>query len=61
MMVPISKIVQARRRLNSVISHTPLVLSPHLCEATGCEVYLKSENLQITGAYKIRGAIKFLH
>ena len=56
MMVPISKIVQARRRLNSVISHTPLVLSPHLCEATGCEVYLKSENLQITGAYKIRGA-----
>ncbi|MGE0355123.1 MAG: threonine/serine dehydratase [Gemmatimonadales bacterium] len=37
------------------LRHTPLEHSPDLSEATGAEVYLKLENLQITGSFKPRG------
>ena len=46
----------ARRVLDGVISPTHLVHSPAFSKASGNHVYLKPENLQITGAYKIRGA-----
>ena len=36
--------------------NTPFSYAPHLSEASGCEVYLKKENLQNTGAFKLRGA-----
>lgn len=36
---------------------TPLYLSPSLCEANGCRVYLKREDLNHTGAHKINNAI----
>lgn len=35
---------------------TPLIYSDHLSEHSGCNVYLKCENLQTTGSFKIRGA-----
>ena len=35
---------------------TPFAFAPRLSEECGCEVFLKKENLQITGAFKIRGA-----
>ena len=35
---------------------TPLVHSPALSEATGADVWLKCENLQVTGSFKVRGA-----
>lgn len=46
----------ARRVLDGVINPTHLVHSPAFSAASGNQVYLKPENLQITGAYKIRGA-----
>jgi threonine dehydratase len=39
-----------------VVEHTPTMHSEALSEATGADVHLKLENLQRTGAFKIRGA-----
>ncbi|PSG96653.1 threonine ammonia-lyase [Thermoplasmatales archaeon SW_10_69_26] len=39
-----------------VVEHTPTMQSEALSEATGADVHLKLENLQRTGAFKIRGA-----
>ena len=47
---------QARGVLSGVISSTGLVYSDAFSTATGNQVYLKPENMQVTGAYKIRGA-----
>ena len=46
----------ARKVLEGVINPTPLVHSPAFSAACGNHVYIKPENLQVTGAYKIRGA-----
>lgn len=46
----------ARKVLDGVISPTHLIPSPAFSKATGNQVYLKPENMQVTGAYKIRGA-----
>ena len=46
----------ARNVLSGVITNTGLVPSKALSKATGNNVYLKPENMQVTGAYKIRGA-----
>ncbi len=50
------KIEEARRRVKGVILKTPIVYSDTLSRLTGKEVYLKLENLQKTGSFKIRGA-----
>ncbi|MEO1954140.1 MAG: threonine ammonia-lyase [Campylobacterales bacterium] len=55
-MLGIEKIYQARERIKGIISDTPFSYAPHLSDLSGCEVFLKKENLQITGAFKIRGA-----
>ena len=55
-MIALSEIVQAKRRISSVVNKTPFALAPLLSEEVGAEVYLKKENLQLTGAYKLRGA-----
>ncbi|HWS43139.1 MAG TPA: threonine ammonia-lyase [Pseudoflavonifractor sp.] len=46
----------AGRVLSGVISNTDLVYSTAFSRATGNNVYIKPENMQVTGAYKIRGA-----
>lgn len=46
----------ARRALKNIIHHTPLIPSRTLSMKTGGPVYLKAENLQRTGSFKIRGA-----
>ena len=46
----------ARNILHGVIRPTPLIHSPYLSRLSGNNVYLKPENMQVTGAYKIRGA-----
>ena len=46
----------ARNVLSGVITNTGLVPSTALSKASGNNVYLKPENMQVTGAYKIRGA-----
>lgn len=46
----------ARNVLKGIINTTHLIESPAFSKATGNFVYLKPENMQVTGAYKIRGA-----
>ena len=55
-MLDIKKIYEAKERIKDVVVDTPLSFAPLLSKVTGCEVYLKKENLQVTGAFKIRGA-----
>jgi threonine dehydratase len=51
------EIEAARRRLEGVARVTPVYGSETLSRLTGREVHLKAENLQRTGAFKIRGAV----
>ncbi len=46
----------AAERLSSYVVETPLVFSPQFSAATGAKVWLKLENLQDTGSFKLRGA-----
>lgn len=46
----------AGRVLSGVIANTELVYSTAFSKSTGNNVYIKPENMQVTGAYKIRGA-----
>lgn len=55
-MLSLSQFEDARERLKDVIKETKLIHSPTFSEESGNEVYIKPENLQITGAFKIRGA-----
>ena len=56
MALSVAEIEHARRRLVGVIKPTPLMRSETLDRMLGAEVYLKLENLQKTGSFKIRGA-----
>ena len=56
MALSVAEIEHARRRLEGVIKPTPLMRSETLDRMLGAEVYLKLENLQKTGSFKIRGA-----
>lgn len=47
---------EACEAVKRVTRNTDLVYSDHFSERTGAKVYLKPENMQRTGAYKIRGA-----
>ena len=47
---------QAREHLKSVLLPTHLIYSPIFSEESGNNIYIKPENLQKTGAFKIRGA-----
>ncbi|MDK1384830.1 threonine/serine dehydratase [Sinorhizobium sp. 8-89] len=53
----IQDIREAQERLESHIRHTPLLRADKIEKAVGCQLYLKPETLQITGAFKIRGAL----
>lgn len=55
-MIDLKKIEAASQRINGVIYDTPYAHAPLLSELSNCDVYLKKENLQVTGAFKIRGA-----
>lgn len=46
----------ARKRIRDIAQKTPLILSPGLSRLTRSSVYLKLENVQDTGSFKIRGA-----
>ena len=55
-MLTIENFENAAQRLKKVAHHTPLAFAPVLSELTNCSVYLKKENLQVTGSFKIRGS-----
>lgn len=55
-MLTLEKFEEATEVVKKVILKTNLVYSDYLSEQTGNKVYLKPENMQFTGAYKVRGA-----
>ncbi len=59
-MVEFKDIEAAADRLAAVIVETPLLASAALDEAAGGTVYIKPENLQVTGSFKFRGAYNML-
>ncbi len=52
----LAEIQEARKRLEGVARETPVILSETLGRLSGRPVWLKAENLQRTGSFKIRGA-----
>ncbi len=58
--VSIEDIYAAEKKLQSVIKKTELIESPVFSNECGNSVFIKPENLQVTGAFKIRGAFNKL-
>ena len=58
--ITLKDIFEAHGRIASIALKTPLMLSEILSERTGKDIYLKLENLQTTGSFKIRGAANAL-
>jgi threonine dehydratase len=54
------RVREAEVRVWSHVRRTPLVRSPRLSDAAGRDTYLKLENLQVTGSFKIRGVLNKL-
>jgi len=50
-------IQDARTSIRDEVRKTPLLRSQYLSGLTGSDVYLKLENLQLTGSFKLRGAL----
>ena len=55
-MLTLDKFEEASEIVKKVTQETKLVFSEYFSQQTGNKVYLKPENMQVTGAYKIRGA-----
>lgn len=55
-MITFDNVKEAQERIKGYVLRTPLLRVPALDEILGCEVYLKPENLQHTGSFKLRGA-----
>ena len=55
-MLTLEAFEEASEKVKEVTLPTPLMYSDYLSRLTGNKVYLKPENMQLTGAYKVRGA-----
>lgn len=55
-MLTLEKFEEASEIVKKVTSETKLIYSEYLSSQTGNKIYLKPENMQLTGAYKLRGA-----
>ena len=55
-MLTLEKFEEAAEEVKKVTSETKLIYSDYFSEKTGNKIYLKPENMQFTGAYKVRGA-----
>ena len=53
-MLTIDNVYRASNALKGVIRKTDVIYAPKLCK--GVDLYLKTENLQVTGSFKVRGA-----
>lgn len=50
-------VLEARERIKDICVNTKLIYSSEFSRESGNEVYIKPENLQVTGAFKLRGAL----
>lgn len=55
-MLTLEKFEEAYNTVQKVVKPTPLIYSDYFSESSDNKIYFKPENLQVTGAYKIRGA-----
>jgi threonine dehydratase len=55
--VTLQDVREAAERIRPYIRHTPLLRELSMDKILGCQAYLKPEMLQITGAFKLRGAL----
>lgn len=55
--VTVQDIREAAERIRPYIRHTPLLREQGMDKILGCQAYLKPEMLQISGAFKLRGAL----
>src|ERR671926_249460 len=56
----IHDVLLAQRRIAPHLAPTPLLKPAALARALGCEVYVKCENLQPVGAFKVRGGVNLV-
>ena len=55
-----ASVAAAHRALKAHLFETPLLPSPRLFDRTGAHVFLKAENIQRTGSFKVRGSVNKL-
>lgn len=55
-MLTLDKVYHAQYVLKDATRNTDIIYSPVLSKQNGCEIFLKTENLQLTGSFKVRGA-----
>ena len=55
-MITLNDIKEAKKNLGNITINTPLALAPILSKKLNANIYLKKENLQLTGSFKLRGA-----
>jgi len=60
MLLPATEVLAAYERIRPLVRRTPLLRSEPLSELVGGDVYLKLENQQTTGSFKLRGALNVL-
>lgn len=59
-MITLNDIKDAKKNLSNVVEATPVTKAPILSKNFNSEIYLKKENLQLTGSFKLRGAFNRL-
>ena len=57
MEITLAAVEAARRAISGAVLRTPLLPAPRLSALAGAEVFIKYENLQVTGSFKERGAL----
>ncbi len=55
-MITLDDIKKARKNLENIALNTPMAKAPYLSETFHSNIYLKKDNLQLTGSFKLRGA-----
>jgi len=60
-MIDPAEISLAAERIGDHVRRTPLLLSEPLSERNGAEILIKSEHLQVTGSFKVRGSANVVH
>lgn len=55
-MITLNSIKQAKKALENIVQNTPINKGSILSKTFNSEIYLKKENLQLTGSFKLRGA-----
>ena len=59
-MISLKDVLLARQRIAPHLARTPLLSHPVLAREAGCDLWLKHENHNPTGAFKIRGGLNLM-